>query len=385
MIGEHLDKYTFDYLMSEALNSVTNTVDKREGSIIYDALAPLCYRMSELYQMVKLIYKETFIDTTQGEELDYRVAEMGLSRYPATSAKRKAYFAATDNEPISVPLGSRFSTISDTAPLVYSVESAYSVNGIDQPGYYLLQCETLGSIGNGYAGGMTNITFIPGLSSATMLDLITPGRNIETDDELKSRYLSIVNQKPFGGNISQYRQELKEIIGVGDVQIYPTWEGGGTVKCSIIDADYSVISQEFLNSVQLLIDPENIDGQRGTGLGLAPIDHQVTIVTPDEFVVDVSAHLVLASGYVIGQVEPLINTALNKYFLNLRQNWGVADDYNIYKLSVFVSQVINAVLGVEGVANVQGVTLNGVDEDIELVENATTQQLPILGEVSLIV
>ena len=31
---------TFDYIMNRMLESVRDTVDKREGSIIYDALAP---------------------------------------------------------------------------------------------------------------------------------------------------------------------------------------------------------------------------------------------------------------------------------------------------------------------------------------------------------
>ena len=38
MIGRYSDEMTFDYIMNRMLESVPDTVDKREGSIIYDAL-----------------------------------------------------------------------------------------------------------------------------------------------------------------------------------------------------------------------------------------------------------------------------------------------------------------------------------------------------------
>ena len=42
MIGDKLEQYTYKYLMSQALSFVDDSLDKREGSIIYDALAPFC-------------------------------------------------------------------------------------------------------------------------------------------------------------------------------------------------------------------------------------------------------------------------------------------------------------------------------------------------------
>jgi len=49
MIGEFLEKYTFDYLMKEALSRVNENIDTREGSIIYDALAPACYELAGFF------------------------------------------------------------------------------------------------------------------------------------------------------------------------------------------------------------------------------------------------------------------------------------------------------------------------------------------------
>ena len=40
MIGDNLEQYTYEYLMQLALSYVPDDRDKRQGSVIYDALAP---------------------------------------------------------------------------------------------------------------------------------------------------------------------------------------------------------------------------------------------------------------------------------------------------------------------------------------------------------
>ena len=49
MIGKYSDEMTFDYIMNRMLESVPDTVDKREGSIIYDALAPAAAELVKCY------------------------------------------------------------------------------------------------------------------------------------------------------------------------------------------------------------------------------------------------------------------------------------------------------------------------------------------------
>ena len=49
MIGRYSDEMTFDYIMNRMLESVPDTVDKREGSIIYDALSPAAAELVKCY------------------------------------------------------------------------------------------------------------------------------------------------------------------------------------------------------------------------------------------------------------------------------------------------------------------------------------------------
>ena len=52
------------------------------------------------------------------------------------------------------------------------------------------------------------------------------------------------------------------------------WNGGGTVKLTIIASDFTAPSTELIRQVQTAIDPEQ---NHGEGMGLAPIGHTVTV------------------------------------------------------------------------------------------------------------
>ena len=187
MIGDKYEQYTFSYLLREALSNVPDTMDKRQGSVIYDAIAPACYRLAELYQDIRNAYKDTFATTATGEELRLRVAEQGITAHPATYAVKKAFITDASGAPMSIPIGSRFSTISDISPINYFVSAVYEEDGQGVPGYYQLQCEVAGSVGNEYAGPLTQITYIRGIGSAVMSTLLVPAQDEETDDEFVER------------------------------------------------------------------------------------------------------------------------------------------------------------------------------------------------------
>ena len=378
--GQYLERYTFEYLIAQALTRVPDDIDKREGSIIYDALAPACYELSDAYERFRKLLLETFAITATGENLDWRASEQGITRHAATYSVRKGEFTYTDGSPASIAVGSRFSTIVEANSINYYVDSQYvTPEGEVEPGSYNLIAETIGTIGNDYVGPLLPITNISNLATATLTTIITPARDVETDDELRIRYFSRLNAKSFGGNVAQYDERVKEISGVGEVQIYPTWNGGGTVKVSVIDAQYNRISTDFISQIQEIVDPT----QDGSGLGTAPIGHIVTVTTPTTKVINVQASLVLRAGFALTQVQTPIEDAINGYLLELRKDWGVHNAMNEYQLAVFLARINAAIINVPGVANVKHTMLNGSSADITLSETALLQELPVLGTVVL--
>lgn len=362
---------TYRALLQSMLDQVPDTFDKRDASPIPTALGPAAWALEGFYLVLDQAQRQAFIQTAQGQSLDYLAVVAGLTRFPASPAVRLGVF----NEPVEI--GARFSTINGAASIDFTVTAA-----AETANQYQLTADTPGSVGNDYAGPILPITTIPGLTSAIMTDILIPGEDEETDDALRARLIDALNNPAFGGNIAAYRQTALAIEGVGAVQVWPTWDGGGTVKLSILGADLMPAPSALISTVQNEIDPPP---NQGLGLGTAPIGATVTVVAPTSVTVDVGATLTLAAGYTIEQVQPLVEAALEAYMEDVRDSWGTPASTTqvLYTADVYLSRVTAAIINTEGVVNVTGVTLNGTAADISLTESGTTQEVPVLGTVTL--
>lgn len=369
-------QFTYQYLRQQMLTQVPNTYDQRDTAPIPTAISPAAYALAGFYILLNQVQQQAFIQTAVGQSLDYLAVLGGISRYQASAAVRLGVFNA------SVPIGSRFSTINGSNSINFTVTATATVSDPQEGSYYYqLTAETPGTIGNEYTGAILPITTIPGLTSAQITDILVPGDNEETDDAFRSRLIESLTEQPFAGNIASYRSNILAIDGVGAVQVYPTWNGGGTVKCSVLGSDYLPASEQLVQNVQNAIDPPT----QGLGLGLAPIGAQVTIVAPTELTVNVSATLTLSAGYSISQVQAGVEAAIEAYMLSIRQAWDtqVGDLTVEYSADVYIARVIAAILTVSGVVNATNVQLNGGTTDLTLTETGTTQQVPIMGTVTL--
>ncbi len=76
---------TYEEILQRMLDRVPNNIDKREGSIIYNALAPAAVELAQMYIEAERILNEGFADTASREYLIKRAAERGITPYPATS------------------------------------------------------------------------------------------------------------------------------------------------------------------------------------------------------------------------------------------------------------------------------------------------------------
>lgn len=383
VLSEYLQKYTYEYILTEALSKVPDNVDKREGSIIRDALSPCCYEAAKHILYLADIIEQTYIETANGLWLDGRVIEGGITRDPATYAKKLGVFKTQLDEPCQISIGQSFSTVGDTILNYTAVQVYANEDGDVVPGSYVMQCNTVGSVGNSYIGRIVPNDYIEKLASAEITTLLYPGEEEESDDSLRERFLANLMKTAFGGNIAQYRQWAKEIPGIGGVQVYPVWAGGGTVKLSIIDTDYNSCSSEFCQTILEKFDPENSGGETGLGLGIAPIGHKVTVSTPLPRTINVSGKITLLPGYKLETLLPQIKLALEEYLLSLRQAWENSDDENNYSVIVYLGRINFAILNVKGVSSAYELKLNETDTDIKLTETSSLQEIPVLGTVSL--
>lgn len=150
---------TYELILQRMIDRVlaqNPNIDTREGSIIYNALAPAAVELQNMYIQLDTILNESFADTQTRDYLIKRCAERGIIPEPATKAILKGEFN------IDVPIGSRFSL----DMLNYIVIEKIS------DGIFKLECETPGSEGNQQFGTLIPIDYIEGLTSAELTELV---------------------------------------------------------------------------------------------------------------------------------------------------------------------------------------------------------------------
>ena len=375
--------YSYREILDAMLGKVSDTLDKREGSLIQTALGPLAWYLEGLALTLAQVQRAAYAETAEGEDLDLLAATRGLTRRAAVAAVRQGSFN------VAIPEGSLFRTVNgDSSVLFVSGEQISTSGGLY---VYRMTCQTPGVIGNSYSGNITPVTAIAGLTTAVLGTIITEGADQESDNALRARYVASFDTAPYGGNISEYRQAILAISGVGAVQIYPAnqYHGGGTALCAIVNADFGPASSALVKTVQDIICPPE-DGQTApspNGYGIAPIGAAVDIVSATAVTINVSCRIIFASGVEDGLTSygDEIRAAVAEYIHSVAEDWGKALVSNriTYPVTVYASRIIYAILTIPEVASVADLTINGAAGDLALTETAALQQVPVLGEVTL--
>ena len=94
---------TYEALLASALSRVASPVDKREGSMVMNGVAPSMAELAQLYIAADFVLQATYIITAPREYLIKRAHDRNMDPYPASPAVYRAEFN------IEVPEGTRFS------------------------------------------------------------------------------------------------------------------------------------------------------------------------------------------------------------------------------------------------------------------------------------
>lgn len=367
---------TYANILAEQVARVPGAIDKREGSIIRTALAPESWYLEGLYLDLDRVQRNAYAGTAGGTDLDMICEERGIRRKAATKAVKKGAFN------VPVPAGSRFSA-GTGGGLTYVTRKA--ISSTDGAYAYDMECETQGRVGNGYSGPMLSIDYVKGLESAELSDLIEAGTEEEGDGPLRERYFATFEAESFGGNVAAYRNEIMKMDGVGAVQVYPAWKGGGTVLCSILNGNLDPADGGLLSRVQEAVCPpeEGMGAPSPHGYGFAPIGAIVTIGTATRLALDISCNIQFAAPAGGNQKE--VEGKIGDYVAGVRRTWGErsASGKAAYGVTVYEARIVAAILTLPDVVNVTGVTINGRPGDLALTESPGLQQVPTMGEVSV--
>jgi uncharacterized phage protein gp47/JayE len=291
--------------------------------------------------------KLPFIDTSEGEYLTRICAQYGVYRKPATAAVKKGIFRDGSNNPFNVPLGSRFGIDG----IIFKTTEKIA------DGEFKMMCETLGTAGNLLTGSLLPIDNIPGLGTAELSDIIVYGEDEETDDALRERTLTKIRLPSTSGNANHYKLWALEVAGVGDVKVFPLWNGPGTVKVVVVDSNKQPANNQIVNEVV-----QHIEENR-------PIGVNVTVVSAAQKIINISATIMIAQGYFLQDVTTNFILKVKSYLKDI----ALKTSYVSY------AKIGTVLLETEGVIDYSGLLINGSTSNISLAED----EVATLGNVDL--
>lgn len=394
---------TFNEILERMISRVPNSFDKREGSIIYDALAPAALELQRVYIELNSILSDAYGDTASREYLILRCKERGVIPEQASKAILRGKFTPMG---INV-IGKRF----NVNELNYVVTRALT----DSDGGYEVQCETPGAIGNRTLGTMIPIEYIQGLETAELTEVLIPGEDDETTEHLRKRYFDSFKESAFGGNVKDYINKVNAISGVSATKVKRVWNNdinpleliptqkvvdwangvgmksdpevsrwltaaisagkekkltvGGTVLLTILGSDFNVASNQLIQTVQQEIDPTDAPGE---GYGLAPIGHIVNVKSARGVEISVKTEITFETGYSWSNMRSAMEEAIKVYLLELCKSWASTSS-----LIVRIAQIETRLLQIKGIVDIGNTTINGVNKNLALDQ----YEIPVFKEV----
>ena len=400
---------TYEALLASAMARVTAAVDKREGSMVMNGVAPSMAELAQLYIAADFVFQATYLLTAPREYLIKRASDRNMAPYPASAAVFRAVFN------IEVPVGTRFSC----EDLNFIVTGRLTDDtDTDTRLSHEVTCETVGAVANSYAGTLIPVEYVSGLTLAELVELVVPGDEEEETETFRQRVLDSFQSQAFGGNQADYIEKVRAIASVGAVKVHAVWNGdispselipgdevtawyeaavgsleapvaawltaiytaaqsrkltvGGAVRLVIMASNNAVPSDTFLDEIQTAVDPVQ---NAGEGLGLAPIGHVVNVVGVEPETVDITLNLTYAAGWDWAAVQSYVVAVIDEYFAELAESWATADFLTV-RISQIESRILSACSAM--VTDIGGTQINGVEANLVL----GADSIPVRGAVN---
>ena len=337
-------------ILRKMLASTRDDIDKRQGSVAWDMQAPVAQEIEMLGWELEATYLQGFLDTATGEALDNHAHEVGYSRHPAVKAVGIVNVAGTDGT--TIPEGYRFKTLADTW---FTADSATTITGgvANVP----VTAAVGGDAGNiGIGEIIDHERNIPGINAITNNEIFIGGVDEESDDSLRERTLYKVRKPITSGNVYHYRLWAREVEGVADAKVFPTWAGPNTVKVVLIANDGGSPDSTIVDAAIAHIESER------------PIGAIVTVLPIEEVPININAKLTLAGDLTVADVQSAVVDAVNAYFL-------AQADAGILRYT----RIGDAILNVPGVLDYEDLVVQGGTANVQL----TDEQVAIVGAVTL--
>ena len=338
---------TYEVIKQRILDNINIDIDKREGSFTSNMVSPLSQELAKAYINMSDILSLGFIEDNFDTFLDKRVAEFGV--YRKQGAKATGEIKVEGKEGATITNGS----ILKANDLYFTI-----LNDIELPNDNTIYVEA-NEVGYKY-NLLSNTEFELVEKNDKVTKLVnetefTNGVDIESDEDLRKRFVKVVNNPSASGNKNHYEEWALEVNGVGRAVVYPLWNGNGTVKVMIIGNNNNPVTDEVIENCKLHIE-ENM-----------PIGCQLTVTTPTNLNIIINASIELKEGYTLEDVKLEFETSLNEYLKDVTTE-------------LTYSKVYGLLVNHAGVEDITGFNINNSNSNITISEDKIVN----ISEINLV-
>lgn len=289
-------------ILQRMLDDIPAIYDKTQGTFLYDMLTAVALELEGAYITCDEVMNQAFLTNASGDYLDAKAVELGLDRKLGGFALVTLTFTGTIGT--TIPAGTRVTNIvapgTTGTPLIFETTSSLTLAA--GTGDVQAQATEVGAVYNLTAGALIRMEVgITGITAVINSAAAVGGEDPETDDEFRARLSDRAQSGRGAGTAGDYKAWAKSVVGVGDAFVEPLWNGNGTVRVTVVDGNAGPVSSGVLSSVTAYI------------ATLTPIGASVTVITPSSVSINVSATLVLETGFVLADVSTQIQSNLADY------------------------------------------------------------------------
>ena len=342
-------------IQERMMNNLPADIDDMPGGFPYDFTMPTALEKSELIQFhVVRTLMLMFPMWSWGEWLDLHGKQKGVIRKEANQASG---YVTIEGIP-ATRIAAGFVVCTPATDVSSSIEYALDEEVIiPEAGKVTVSitATTRGADYNTKAGTVILMSKpIEGITKLYNEEDITGGTDEEDDTAFLERIMEKYESEgaSFIGNDSDYKRWSKEVTGIGDCIVVPTWNGPGTVKLVLVDSNGRPANDRLVQAVYEHIVSPNDREKRLMPTGSADL----TVVAADTKLISYSCtKLAYDSSTNLEQVIEDFKTAVMKYYTEAKAS-------NIVRYNKVHSILTN----LPGVLDFEDLKMNGEEKNVLL-------------------
>lgn len=344
---------TYDEILNRCLEKVPDDIDVREGSFMYTAIAPVCFELSNAYFEMQNMLDLAFVETSYEDYLDKVAVMVGITRYDAVNTQKLAEIVCSGDI-----IGEKFSC----GEYIFEV-----ISHADGDNYIIKAMDYDTSIDN-LTGELYSILNLTSVESATIIGNYILSSAKEDDETLRQRIKEKLFEKPFGGNIADYKDTVLGFDGISFVHIFTGYDvGASNVKVIIAGAEKAILDDNICEELATYFngDDENI--------ACAPIGHNVSVASCETLDVSVECTVECVSGSNFENISIGVRERISLYISEL----GFEND------TISIMKIVACILDDDSILDVSNVLINGENQNYKLLKTFDTFEVAKISNVTV--